>query len=273
MRVLARASAVAVSTASLAAAVHAAAGVPALPPDPDTGFFVRYRVDGRQVQQKLYGFRHSAFAILAPSDTAPGDANARTLRLEFRSNSEDAVQEGLALYVQDRFRLDDQRAQSFPLTGPAFCVPAAEQPDDPGSRAEYAVARTGVAPRSWGHFRLGSPLYEGTLDEDRANRDPLGHHTGARGLTGVFEGELTVTKIDRVNQVLEGRFRFDAGRQITTRRLPTGEFDGRCWEAGDFAVGRVSVSEGEFRVRYCVDPVHKGNDRQCPDGLSSDVLR
>lgn len=271
MWVLARASAAIAVAAGVSAAQ--AVAVPPLPPEPNTGFFVRYRVDGREARQTLYGFRYSAFAILAPSDKAPGDANARTLRLEFRSMSEDAVQEGIALYVQDRFRLDRTGAQSFPLTGSAFCVPAAEQPEDPGSYARYAVARPGVALPRWGHFRWGSPLYEGTQDEDRANRDPLGHHTGARGLTGVFEGELTVTKIDRVNQTLEGRFRFDAGRQITTRRLPTGEFEGRCWEAGDFAVGRVSVTEGEFRVRYCVDPVQKGNDSQCPDGLSSDVLR
>jgi hypothetical protein len=257
-----------------ATGTHAATPLlPPLPPDPPTGFFVRYRVDGRPVSQTLYGFRHHPYAILQRADDSPGDAQQRTLRLAIESSQRDTVHEGIALHVQDRFRLDAPVAQTFLLTGGAFCRPASEQPKSLDARAEYAVARPGTPPTSGGRVRWGFPLSEGTLDDDRASREPLGYVTGARGLTGTFEGELVVTRIDRTQQVLEGRFRFDAARHITTRRKPTGEWEARCSEAGDFDVGRVSVTEGEFRLRYCLDPVQPGNHRSCPDGLSPDAPR
>lgn len=244
-----------------------------LPPDPPTGFYVRYRVDGRPVAQTLYGLRHRTHAILARWPDSPGGPEQRTLRLVFESNHRDAVHEGIALHVADRFRLDAKGPQAFTLTGHAFCKPAAEQPPDIGSRAEYATARPGHKPTIGGHFYWGHPLHEATQDEDRASDQPLGYVTGASGLTGAFEGELVVTRVDRVQQVLEGRFRFDAGRHITTHRGRHGEWEGRCWEAGDFAIGRVRITEGEFRVRYCLDPMQPGNHRNCPDALSPDAPR
>jgi hypothetical protein len=272
MSVPARASLLALAEV-LGSAQAATPKLPDLPPDPPTGFYVRYRVDGRPVAQTLYGFRHHAFAILVPADDAPGDAQARTLRLTIQSSQRDPVHEGIALHVQDRFRLDASGAQSFVLNGGAFCRPSSEQPKDTSARAEYAVARPGTPATSGGHFRWGIPMSQGTLDDERSSRDPLGYITGARGLTGTFEGELVVTRIDREQQVLEGRFRFDAGRHITTRRKPTGEWEARCWEASDFDVGRVRITEGEFRLRYCLDPVQPGNHRSCPDGLSPQAPR
>jgi hypothetical protein len=262
----ARADALLLAGALLGTAQAATPPLPPLPPDPPTGFYARYRVDGRPVEQTLYGFRHHAWAILVLD--APGDLNARTLRLTIESRQRDAVQEGIALHVQDRFRLDAPGSQHFVLNGGAFCRPAKDQPKDTSARAEYAVARPGTPATSGGRFRWGVPLSQGTLDDERASRDPLGYVTGAPGLTGAFEGELVVTRVDRTQQVLEGRFRFDAGRHITTRRKPTGEWEARCWAAGDFDVGRVRITDGEFRLRYCLDPVQPGNHRSCPNGLS-----
>ena len=245
-----------------------------LPPDPPTGFYARFSVDGRPVDQVHYAYRQHAFVVLPTADD-PANAPLRNLWLDLPSGREAAVVEGIQFRVQDAFRLDPKARQSFTLTGAHFCKSGDEQPEKVVARATYARPPAGATRdvRMNGYAWRNEMLIDTDLDQDRDPANDHGFETSGPGLLGVAEGTLVITALDTAQQIIEGRFEFTAARHLTAHKDASGAWAGRCSEPGDFKREQVQVTRGEFRLRYCLMPMARSNSRTCPGDLSPEAPR
>ena len=246
-----------------------------LPGGPPTGFYVRFDVDGRRVDKPLYGLGGTYdHAIVQPPQEAGSDPMLRSLIIEVATLKNVGPPEGVKLQVHDRLKLRNGPTQSFALTGPTFCTTVSPPPDRFEAEASYFRPAPGNSrPYSFTQYEPRSVMVDGNLDEDRANKESMGFVTRPPDLLGRFNGSLQITKLDTANQVIEGRFSFTAARAIAVRKDQWGAWAPRCDQPGDLKLDTVKVSGGEFRMRYCTDPITPGNSRYCPNGLSPEAPR